>query len=215
MTAAMTWISGWAFPDLAWQPVREALEKQGFRGARLPMIGSWSLGAFQALEMAVAASAPECALVLIGATPRFCATSDYTAGQPEAALRAMQRQFERDPKATLENFHQRCAAPHPLPAAELEQRTAQSLALHHDVLSAGLRRLREMDLRTALVHVRWPTLILHGDADQVVPVAAAYYLAEQLPHARMAVLPGAGHDLPLRHAEWIAGKIMRFAETLA
>jgi pimeloyl-ACP methyl ester carboxylesterase len=47
-----------------------------------------------------------------------------------------------------------------------------------------------------LGQVRAPTLIVHGDADPLVPVAAAYDLKKRVPHARLEVIGGMGHDLP-------------------
>ncbi|MBN1582757.1 MAG: alpha/beta hydrolase [Anaerolineae bacterium] len=35
--------------------------------------------------------------------------------------------------------------------------------------------------------------IWHGDADVNVPVHAATYLREIIPHTRLTILPGAGH----------------------
>jgi pimeloyl-ACP methyl ester carboxylesterase len=40
-----------------------------------------------------------------------------------------------------------------------------------------------------------PTLILHGDADDVVPVEHAYRLKEAAPNAKLEIVPGAGHQL--------------------
>ena len=42
-----------------------------------------------------------------------------------------------------------------------------------------------------------PTLVLHGDADVVVPVENGRMLASRLPNARYVELPGRGHNLPL------------------
>lgn len=47
-----------------------------------------------------------------------------------------------------------------------------------------------------LPHVQAPTLILHGEADRLVPVAAAHDLLQRIPHARGDIVPGLGHDLP-------------------
>lgn len=41
-----------------------------------------------------------------------------------------------------------------------------------------------------------PTLILHGQADALIPVAAAHDLARRIPGARLALIEGWGHDLP-------------------
>jgi pimeloyl-ACP methyl ester carboxylesterase len=41
-----------------------------------------------------------------------------------------------------------------------------------------------------------PTLILHGDRDPLVPVAAAPDLHRRIPGSRIEIFPGMGHDLP-------------------
>lgn len=41
-----------------------------------------------------------------------------------------------------------------------------------------------------------PVLIMHGERDQLVPVQAAHLAAQQIPNARLHVLPEAGHWLP-------------------
>jgi pimeloyl-ACP methyl ester carboxylesterase len=42
-----------------------------------------------------------------------------------------------------------------------------------------------------------PTHILHGAADPLVPVAAAYHLNRKIPGSTLEVIEGMGHDLPL------------------
>ena len=39
-----------------------------------------------------------------------------------------------------------------------------------------------------------PALVMVGDRDPFVPVPQAWQLARQLPDARLAVLPGSGHE---------------------
>jgi pimeloyl-ACP methyl ester carboxylesterase len=46
-----------------------------------------------------------------------------------------------------------------------------------------------------LTAVRVPVEIVHGREDPIIPVAAARDLAEALPHARVTLVPGMGHDL--------------------
>ena len=44
-----------------------------------------------------------------------------------------------------------------------------------------------------LHHLRQPTLVLHGDADPIVPVANGQILASRIPDARLVTVPGGGH----------------------
>lgn len=45
--------------------------------------------------------------------------------------------------------------------------------------------------------VTTPTLVIHGDADPLVPVVAGYATAKAIPNAKLLIIPGMGHSLPL------------------
>ncbi len=47
-----------------------------------------------------------------------------------------------------------------------------------------------------LPRITAPTLVLHGQADALIPVAAAHDLARRIPGARLELIDGWGHDLP-------------------
>lgn len=47
-----------------------------------------------------------------------------------------------------------------------------------------------------LKQIKAPTLVLHGQDDALIPVAAAYDLAQRIPGARLETIRGMGHDLP-------------------
>jgi class 3 adenylate cyclase/pimeloyl-ACP methyl ester carboxylesterase len=51
------------------------------------------------------------------------------------------------------------------------------------------------DVRPLLPTLRTPTLVLHGDADQLVPVEVASYIAAQVPGALLYIFKGRGHAL--------------------
>jgi pimeloyl-ACP methyl ester carboxylesterase len=57
------------------------------------------------------------------------------------------------------------------------------------ILASGSRR-------QALRRVSSPTLVIHGDADPLVPLAAGRDTAASIPGAELLVLPGMGHALP-------------------
>jgi hypothetical protein len=66
-----------------------------------------------------------------------------------------------------------------------------------------------VDVRDVLGAVRVPALILHRDADALVPVGGAHYLAEHLPSATLRVLEGADH-LPCGNPDQILDEIEAF-----
>jgi pimeloyl-ACP methyl ester carboxylesterase len=51
--------------------------------------------------------------------------------------------------------------------------------------------------REALSRVRVPTLVIHGDADPLVPVACGVDTAESVPGSKLMVIQGMGHALPI------------------
>ena len=48
-----------------------------------------------------------------------------------------------------------------------------------------------------LGRVRSPTLVMHGERDELVPLKAGRLLAARIPNAELAVVPGAGHAYAL------------------
>ena len=52
------------------------------------------------------------------------------------------------------------------------------------------------DRSAQLRQIRCPTLVLHGDADPLVPLAHGRDCARKIPGAQLDVVPGMGHDLP-------------------
>jgi pimeloyl-ACP methyl ester carboxylesterase len=50
--------------------------------------------------------------------------------------------------------------------------------------------------KAALRGVNVPTLVIHGDADPLVPVEAGKDTAEAVPGAKLKIIEGMGHDLP-------------------
>lgn len=47
-----------------------------------------------------------------------------------------------------------------------------------------------------LPRITAPTLVIHGEGDALIPVAAAHDLARRIPNARLQTIAGWGHDLP-------------------
>ncbi len=56
------------------------------------------------------------------------------------------------------------------------------------------------DLTDQLTKIRIPVLLVWGDSDPISPVAVGEFLRSKLPSARLAVIPGGGHDLARTHA---------------
>jgi pimeloyl-ACP methyl ester carboxylesterase len=69
------------------------------------------------------------------------------------------------------------------------------------------------DRTPLLARISAPVCVIHGQADPLVPVAAAHHLVQHLRDARSDFIPGMGHDLPLallpRLAAGIADNVAR------
>jgi pimeloyl-ACP methyl ester carboxylesterase len=63
------------------------------------------------------------------------------------------------------------------------------------------------DRTEALTDVDFPTLVLHGSDDPLIPVERGRALAATIPGARFNVLEGVGHDLPAARLTGIAQSI--------
>ncbi|GER18111.1 alpha/beta fold hydrolase [Variovorax boronicumulans] len=67
------------------------------------------------------------------------------------------------------------------------------------------------DRPQVLARIRRPTLVLHGDADALVPIACGRDSAQRIPGATFISVPGMGHDLPPEVCTILAHHIAPFA----
>ncbi|GAA4613613.1 alpha/beta hydrolase [Actinoallomurus liliacearum] len=65
----------------------------------------------------------------------------------------------------------------------------------------------------AIGSIAVPTLVLHGDGDPLIRPRAARRTAARIPGARLAILPGVGHDVPRPIWIEIAARIRQLADT--
>ena len=66
----------------------------------------------------------------------------------------------------------------------------------------------------ALRKVSLPTLVIHGDADRLVPVACGVDTANAIPDARLEIIEGLGHDLPPLAIDRLTGLIIEHARAV-
>ncbi|MBA3034672.1 MAG: alpha/beta fold hydrolase [Gammaproteobacteria bacterium] len=211
-------LPGWGFDSHVWQPLTRLLE-QDFRIQSaiddLPagaVVCGWSLGALTAMQMALAQPERIGRLILIGATPRFIQAPDWPHAQPPALLEEFAKAVAADPHIALRRF-----------VALLNQGDAQARRLTRELsallatdsteatLAAGLKTLRDTDLRADVGRIRQPVLLLHGAHDALMPLAAAEWLTNHLPAARLEVFPDTAHAPFLAQPERCAELLRRFA----
>ncbi len=71
--------------------------------------------------------------------------------------------------------------------------------------------LAERSRVPALRRVTIPSLVLHGEADPLVPLSGGRSTARALPNSRLVTYPGMGHDLRPRYLEQMAREIIELA----
>ncbi|GGD85100.1 alpha/beta hydrolase [Tsuneonella deserti] len=68
------------------------------------------------------------------------------------------------------------------------------------------------DRRERLQSVKAPTLVIHGEADPLVPLAGGHDTAAHIKGSKLKTVPGMGHDLPLELVDEIADAIADHAK---
>jgi len=64
----------------------------------------------------------------------------------------------------------------------------------------------------ALAQLTVPTLVVHGDADRLVPPIAGQMTADAIPGARLEIVEGMGHDYPPEHWDRMVGLVTSHAK---
>jgi malonyl-CoA O-methyltransferase len=173
----------------------------------------WSLGGMVALELARQRPGHVAALALVATTPCFLAREDWPAGMNPQVLAGFAAGLAGDYRRTINNFlalqtwgDER--------AAEALRSLRANLAAHGEpdprALEAGLRILRDADLRDGLERIALPALVIAGEHDRITPAAAGRELAAALPSARFVEVPRAGHAPFLSHPEAVLGAVESF-----
>ncbi|SBT07252.1 Pimeloyl-(acyl-carrier protein) methyl ester esterase [Candidatus Accumulibacter aalborgensis] len=156
----------------------------------------WSLGAMLALRAARLSPEKVKRLILVGATASFTQRADWPAGQAPEVVDSFAASVRLQAQPTLQRFIAllsqgdiRARAISRTLTAGLRQAPTPDV----ETLSRGLNWLREVDLRPLLPTVTARCLLIHGENDSLIPLAAAQCLAKTLPNARLEVFAAAGH----------------------
>jgi non-heme chloroperoxidase len=155
--------------------------------------------------------------VLISAVPPIMVKSEKNpGGQPvevydgyRAALAANRAQFYRDvPEGPFYGFNRPGAKPiQGVIDNWWRQGMMGAINAHYECIKA----FSETDFTEDLKKIDVPTLVMHGDDDQVVPYAAAGPLSAKLfKHGTLKTYAGYPHGMPTTHAEIISADLLAF-----
>ena len=84
------------------------------------------------------------------------------------------------------------------------------LEVRSSVLHGDFSACNAFDVMDELERIRVPALVLCGSEDRLTPIKYAEYLRDHLPQARLEIIPGAGHMLPLEQPAATAAALQAF-----
>lgn len=155
----------------------------------------WSLGGHIAVGALARHARQVSRLVLCGSTPCFLQKDGWPYGLDPKLLGTFQTMLKMTPQTVIGRFavminqndqamkevnrHAAAVAEGPLPRKE--------------ALAGGLQILQDLDWRPLLPKISHPVLVIHGDADPLMPVDGARAMASALPNAQLDVFSGSAH----------------------
>jgi pimeloyl-[acyl-carrier protein] methyl ester esterase len=176
------------------------------------ILAGWSMGGMIALQAAAMRPNLVSHLVLISSSARFCSAPDYPCGQAPGKIQSLIAGLERVPERMLGRFYDQSCAPERTNPAARENFIVNAMRFGTPELIRGLDHLALSDLRPLIRQTKTLTLLIHGDADSIIPCAASEYLAKHHPSARLILKNGAGHNLPVDDAEFTADIVCSFVK---
>jgi non-heme chloroperoxidase len=157
--------------------------------------------------------------VLIGAVPPLMLQTDANPGglplsvfdEFRAAVIANRSQYFRDLSLPFYGYNK--------PDAKVSDGVRDSFwsqGMQSSIIASYdcIKAFSETDFTDDLKKIEVPTLILHGDADQIVPIAdSALLSATIVKQAKLKVIPGAPHGMCTTHADQINAELLAFLKT--
>jgi pimeloyl-ACP methyl ester carboxylesterase len=104
---------------------------------------------------------------------------------------------------------------------DVDRITADSHAAYDRCWDPGGRARQSMAINAspsrvaALGSLRVPSLVVHGDADRLVPLENGQATAAAIPGARLEIIEGMGHDYPPEHWDRLVALITEHAQAAA
>ena len=165
----------------------------------------WSLGGM--LAMQIASQYPEriAALTLVSTTPRFRIGDGWQHGSSEATFQGFSQAVASGSPKALSRFFALMLHGDEISRTAYNALAKAAVDRQNRVSQAGMQEgmalLQQLDLRELANSITQPTLVLHGNADAVVPVEAGAWLADKLHNANIQTFAHCGHAPFLTQSE--------------
>ncbi|MFD2744345.1 alpha/beta fold hydrolase [Sphingobacterium populi] len=144
--------------------------------------------------------------------------ADNPQGVPEQDLDEILKNLKENRIGFLKEFHQQFynADKHPsaVPESQLDADLAVSSAADANATIEAARAWMDTDFRAELETISLPTLIVHGNEDNTVPIAtSAEQAAKLIRNSELKVYEKAPHGLNITHAEQLNRDLLQFLES--
>ena len=182
----------------------------------------WSMGTLVAIQVAHQLPHKVQGLLLVSGTSRFLAdaqsgipelgsentvkyesfekenvTEAYMGGIPAALIVRMKKRLSKNCEQTITDFYKLMFSNQEQAQGLAGEIIAKDLSRRRtcDLIEAqaGLDFLAEADVRAVLKGITCPTLLLHGEQDEICSIGGAEFIQRQIPCAQLIIYPGVGH----------------------
>ncbi len=150
-------------------------------------------------------------------TPYLLKTDDNPDGVDGDVFDDMKEKLTKDRADFLQTFGKQFYGmgflDKPVSQAQLDGDFARAYAASQKATVDCVTAFAETDFRDDLAQIHVPTLIIHGDADKVVPIeASAERTAAALPNAEYIVYEGAPHGLVVSEKDRVIEDLLSFIQ---
>ena len=158
------------------------------------------------------------AALISAVPPMMLKTNDYPGGLPievfdglrKASLENRSQLYRDIASGPFFGFNRKGATPS---QGLIDSFWAQGMQAGHKNTYDSIAAFSATDFRPDLAKFDVPTLIVHGDDDQIVPIAASAHAAAKLvKNAKLIVYPGAPHGLADTHKERLNQDLLTFLQ---
>lgn len=173
----------------------------------------WSLGGMIAMQMALRYPNAFDQLILVATSPQFQRTQDWPHAMDTHTLENFANELGTSYKVTIQQFLaiQALGSAH----AREEIRLLRGKVFRDGepdktALRESLNILQTANLRDQVHAIDMDTLIIGGERDRLVPMAALNVLAQSIEHAELHIIKGASHAPFISHQEQFIQALQEF-----